>query len=605
VPGAHRPSGGTVERVFPTVREVLALDPVRHGGPRVVAGHAGLDRLVRWVHAAEVPDIAALLSGGELVLTTGIGLPADDAGLRAFIDELADVGVSGLLVELGRRYRGSVPRSMVAAAERRTLPLVELHRVTPFVPITEAVHALIVDAQLTELRATEEIHQRFTELSVEGAEPAEVVRQAAELAGCPVVLENLSRRVLGYATAGQNADLLLRGWEQHSRRIRQTGRTSYDPDAGWLVTMVGARGQDWGRLLLRWPKDLSTAATTPPTRLTILIERAASTLALGRLIRRDAEGLERQIHRNLLTALLDHARPVDEVALRARALGVPLDRRHLVGVVVRYRADDGGASAVDPARLRDLAEAVSQAMRDAGLTGLSSTLDDHAVGVLLALRGAAEEDAALTAFATALERVREGGGGGGLTGGRDAPGVGAGPADRDRRRRGGTGAGARDLTTGAPHAASRPGGVIVAAGSGVGTLREARRSLIEARQVADAARRGRRDVKVFRLPQVGLAGLLHLLRDEPRLQTFVERELGPLLAYDAEHPREQLLGTLRAYLENGRNKSAAAAAAHLSRPAFYERLARIGRILKVDLDSVDDCLSLHVALLALDAVRES
>jgi purine catabolism regulator len=150
-----------------------------------------------------------------------------------------------------------------------------------------------------------------------------------------------------------------------------------------------------------------------------------------------------------------------------------------------------------------------------------------------------------------------------------------------------------------------PGAVIVAAGSGVGSLREARRSLVEARQVAEAARRGQRELAVFRLPHVGLAGLLHLLRDEPRLQTFVERELGPLLAYDAEHPRERLLDTLRAYLEHGRNKSAAATAAHLSRPAFYERLARITRIIDADLESVDACLSLHVALLALDAVRGS
>ncbi|MGX7674983.1 PucR family transcriptional regulator [Plantactinospora sp. DSM 117369] len=561
--------------MFPTVREVLALDPVRHGGPRVVAGAAGLDRLVRWVHAAEVPDIAALLSGGELVLTTGIGLPGDDAGLRAFIGELADVGVSGLLVELGRRYPAAVPRAMVNAAERRNLPLVELCRVTPFVRITEAVHGLIVDAQLAELRATEEIHQRFTELSVEGAEPAEVVRQAAVLAGCPVILENLSRQVLAYDPAGESAELLLRGWEQHSRRIRPTGRTGYDPDAGWLYTTVGARGQDWGRLLLRWPTGELPAGASggPSTRLTILIERAASTLALGRLIRRDAEGLERQIHRTLLTALLDHTRPVDEVALRSRALGVPLDRRHLVGVVVRYRADEAGAGAAaggpaGQARLRDLAEAVSQALRDAELSGLASTLDDQAVGAVLALRDAGDEERALAAFAAALDRVR----------------LDPGP------------------TAGRPSGA--PGAVIVAAGSGVGSVREARRSLIEARQVADAARRGRRDLPVYRLPQVGLAGLLHLLRDEPRLQTFVERELGPLLTHDAEHPREQLLGTLRGYLESGRNKSAAAAAAHLSRPAFYERLARISRILRVDLDSVDDCLSLHVALLALDAVRD-
>ncbi|MEU4569589.1 PucR family transcriptional regulator [Micromonospora sp. NPDC023956] len=555
--------------VFPTVREVLALDPVRHGAPRLVAGERAVDRRVRWVHVAEVPDIATLLRGGELVLTTGIGLPADDAGLRAFIETLADVEVSGLVVELGRRYFGGVPRVMAAAAARRGLPLVELRRATPFVRITEAVHALIVDAQLHELRATEEIHQRFTELSVSGAGPQEVVRQAAGLAGCPVVLENLARQVLAYDPAGESAELLLDGWEQHSRRIQPAGRTAYDVDSGWLVTTVGAREQDWGRLLLRWPgREMATVPpgeVTPPTRLTILVERAASTLALGRLIRRDAEGLERQLHRTLLTALLDHSRPVDEVALRARALGVTLDRRHLVGVVVRHRADDGeeGPEEAGPARLRDLAEAVGQALREARLTALTSALDDQAVGALLALADPAAEAKALAAFAAALRRVR--------VDARSAPGT--------------------------------PGAVIVAAGSGVGGLREAHRSLVEARQVADAARRDRRDLPVFRLPHVGLAGLLHLLRDDPRVQTFVERELGPLLAYDARHPRDQLLGTLRVYLEQGRNKSAAAAAAHLSRPAFYERLARIARILDADLDSVDACLSLHVALLALDAVR--
>ncbi|MCF0096105.1 PucR family transcriptional regulator [Micromonospora sp. MH99] len=581
--------------VFPTVREVLALDPVRHGAPRVVAGDAGLDRPVRWVHVAEVPDIATLLGGGELVLTTGIGLPADDAGLRAFIGDLADVGVSGLVVELGRRYVSGVPRVMAAAAERRGLPLVELRRATPFVRITEAVHALIVDAQLTELRAAEEIHQRFTDLSVEGADAAEVIRQAAELSGCPVVLENLSRQVLGYDPAGESAELLLDGWEQHSRRIRPAGRTAYDPDSGWLVTVVGARGQDWGRLLLRWPASGDApsarggeAALAPPTRLTILIERAASTLALGRLIRRDAEGLERQLHRTLLTALLDHSRPVDEVALRAKALGVALDRRHLVGVMVRHRGDElagENGPEVGQARLRDLSEAVGQALREAKLTALTSAVDDNSVGALLALPDPAAEDRALAAFAGALRRVRLDAGAGRAASAADPSRPGSG-VDPLRSGVGGTSA-----------------GLIIAAGSGVSNLREARRSLVEARQIVEAARRDRRDLPVFRLPHVGLAGLLHLLRDEPRLQTFVERELGPLLEYDAQHPRERLLDTLRAYLEQGRNKSAGAAAAHLSRPAFYERLARIARILDADLDSVETSLSLHVALLALEAVR--
>jgi purine catabolism regulator len=559
--------------VCPSVREVLALGPVKYGAPRVVAGADHLDRPVRWVHVAEVPDIATLLRGGELVLTTGIGLPNDDDGLRAFVATLADVGVAGLVVELGRRFESSVPRVMAAAAAKYDLPLIELRKATPFVQITEAVHAIIVDAQLAELRASEEIHQRFTELSVEGADATEVVTQAAALAGAPVVLENLSRQVLAYDTAGERAELLLDGWESHSRRIQVAGRTAYDADAGWLVTMVGARGQDWGRLLLRWPvgdeSSMDGHPLTPPTLLTILLERAASTLALGRLLRRDAEGLERQMHRTLLTALLDHTRPVDEVALRARALGVSLERRHLVGVVVRFRLDispdeteAGSAAELVQARLRDLADATADAVRDARLHGLASPIDDHTVGALIALRRPDEVDAALVAFASALRRPH-----------------------------------------GSPDAGER-GELIIAAGSGVDSLREARRSLMEARQIGYAARHDHRDVPVFRLPHVGLAGLLHLLRDEPRLQTFVERELGPLLAYDAKHPKDQMLRTLRVYLDSGRNKSAAASAAHLSRPAFYERLARIGRILDVDLDAVEPCLSLHVALLALDAIRD-
>ena len=125
---------------------------------------------------------------------------------------------------------------------------------------------MIVDAQLAELRATAEIHQRFTDLSVEGAAPAEVVAQTAALAGAPVVLENLSRQVLAYDAAGGSAELLLANWESHSRAVQPPGRTGHDAEAGWLVTVVGARGQDWGRLLIRLPAAAPEARHDHPHR---------------------------------------------------------------------------------------------------------------------------------------------------------------------------------------------------------------------------------------------------------------------------------------------------------------------------------------------------
>src|SRR5690606_13348356 len=147
------------------------------------------------------------------------------------------------------------------------------------------------------LRAAEQVHETFTELSVDGATPEQVLRQVARTAGAPVVLENLAHQVLAHDPAGTDPALLLARWEARSRQAVVEGRTGWHPDAGLLVTAVGARGQDWGRLLL--------VRDEPPDPLdVVLVERAAVTLALNRLIARDLESLERQTHRSLLAAIV-------------------------------------------------------------------------------------------------------------------------------------------------------------------------------------------------------------------------------------------------------------------------------------------------------------
>ncbi|MGK4583212.1 PucR family transcriptional regulator [Kitasatospora sp. HPMI-4] len=548
--------------MLPTVARVLDLDVMRRGLPEVVAGAAQLERPVRWVHVSELPDVAGMLQGGELVLTTGIALPEDRDGLARYVRELDEVGVAGLVIEFGRRYFDTLPRALVHAAEQRGLPLVALRRELRFVAVTEAVHALVVNAQLEQLRTSEAVHQVFNELAVEGAEPAEVVRQVARMAGRPVVLENLAHQVLTHDPAGRSESELLEGWEHRSRGVGPQGRTGYDPRSGWLVTAVGARGQDWGRLVLvEEPVPLPVGTPHPHA---MLLERGAATLALNRLVVRDRESLERQTHRTLLSGILTHSLTVSEVALRAQALGVPLESRRLVGVVLRRRSGPIPAALEAQARLRDFTELAAGAIRTCRLTALVGALDDEGVGVLIALGSQQDEHTALDSFATALRRL--------------------------------VAESSRDASAPAPEP-------VIAVGSSVGSVRDARRTLLEATQVADAALHdGSRTSSYYRLPDVRLRGLLHLLRDDARLQTYVERELGPLLAYDAEHGG-QLVRMLRIYLDQGRNKSAAADAAHLSRPSFYDRLHKVERILGVDLDQVESCLSLHVALLALDAVR--
>ena len=163
--------------MLPTVADLLGLDVVHRGSPRVLAGSDGLGARVRWVHVLELADAAHLLQGGEFVLTTGIALPSEPALLARYAADLAAAGVSALAVELGRRYTGTLPPVLVRAAAEGGLTLIAFEREVPFVEITEAVHAMIIDAQLEELRASERLHEVFTELSVAGASPDEIVRQ--------------------------------------------------------------------------------------------------------------------------------------------------------------------------------------------------------------------------------------------------------------------------------------------------------------------------------------------------------------------------------------------------------------------------------------------
>jgi purine catabolism regulator len=284
---------------------------------------------------------------------------------------------------------------------------------------------------------------------------------------------------------------------------------------------------------------------------TVLLERTATTLALGRLLTRHRESLERQAHRTLISGIISqaHADPA-EAAVRSRALGVPVDGRQLIAMVLRFREPGLGVSA--HARVLDLADSAAAACRAERIPSLVGTLDDDRAGAMLSLGPRAEPDDMLTRLATRI---------------RDRAGV-------------------------------DPDLLVIGVGATAGSIRDVRRSFLEASQVADvaASRSGGRDPLFYRLPDLRLRGLLHLLRDDPRLQTFVERELGGLLGADPS-----LIDTLEAYLAAGGNKAQAAKAAHLARPTFYERLRRIERILGTDLSSAESRTSLHVALLALNA----
>ncbi|MDF2582965.1 MAG: PucR family transcriptional regulator, partial [Mycobacterium sp.] len=144
-------------------------------------------------------------------------------------------------------------------------------------------------------------------------------------------------------------------------------------------------------------------------------------------------------------------------------------------------------------------------------------------------------------------------------------------------------------------------GAVLAVGPAVEGVIDAVTGLGEAAHIAEVALAMRgapadEGRPYYRAADVRLHGLISLLRDDPRVQTFAETELRALLAGDPAH-----LDLLREYLKLAGNKAAVAARLHISRPALYKRLAAVRSALGVDLDDGESMTSLHVALMVLDA----
>ena len=127
-----------------SVADLLELPALVRARPEVACGERLGEREVRWVHSSEIFDIAPLLRGGEVLLTTGLGLVAlSPEARRSYIATIARVGVAALLLELGRTFV-TAPPELIDEAHRTGLPVILLHEVVPFIEVTEAAHLEIL-----------------------------------------------------------------------------------------------------------------------------------------------------------------------------------------------------------------------------------------------------------------------------------------------------------------------------------------------------------------------------------------------------------------------------------------------------------------------------
>ncbi|MFF4764537.1 PucR family transcriptional regulator ligand-binding domain-containing protein [Streptomyces sp. NPDC001292] len=110
------------------------------------------DPHLSWAHGIELADPTPWLSGGEVVLTTGLRLPRTTEKRVEYVECLAAAGVAGLGFGVGLSH-ARVPAPMVGAADRLGLPLFSVPLPTPFVAIIQAVADKVAEGQYEVERA--------------------------------------------------------------------------------------------------------------------------------------------------------------------------------------------------------------------------------------------------------------------------------------------------------------------------------------------------------------------------------------------------------------------------------------------------------------------
>lgn len=331
----------------------------------LVAGAAGVDRRgpVRWAHISEIPDPTPWLSGGELLLTTGLGVMHSPALQRRLIAGLDVGGCPAIGFGVGI-WLDEVPAAMLEEADRRSLPVFTVPYEVPFIAVTRYVARRIFESHDLGLRRALDQHRRILTTVTAGGGLDEVLRiTATSLGATEATVFDVFGRVLAQHATGSvpvAVDALRQALSPRPRarrRVEIDGRTATvmpvraagDTEA-MLVVVSDADLEEWQVVVLDQGATAVAVALSRGEsgrrrrRATVgaLLTDALGGRATNRAARLADLGLDQDGAYHVLAVAADAAVPVDAVCRMIE--DVAADRRVAVGV-----ADDTAYAIVQPA----------------------------------------------------------------------------------------------------------------------------------------------------------------------------------------------------------------------------------------------------------------
>jgi purine catabolism regulator len=524
----------------------------------VRAGEDGLDLPVRWVHISELPDPTPWLSGGELLLTTGMQLKSAESQ-QTFVERLAEHHLAGLGIGTGFRHQ-SVPEPLVEIAAERAFPVIEVPYELPFIAITEAAFTRLVNEQYAVLRRAITAHERLERIVLSQRGLDALAAALASLIGGAVIVmggrgerlvKRTFRRSLPESVLGDvSRDLRERARRREARPF--VPAVAMDGNRGLALPVSadgGARpGQATPEAWLVALKD--TGPLSDFDRLTL--RQAVTIVALELLRDRVAGETERRLAGDVIRAMASGELGGTELARRLEPFGLETNVATIVAAPVGAR--DG---------LQPIRAALAGTLRDEALPAVVAEVPPLACALVT---GMAEGD--LVAVASRLAaRLQE---------------------DLQGHARIGVG---RTVASG-----------------------QARRSFHEAKCALEAAsfsldgderRNGAGAVtSVASYKDLGSFQLLLALQDDEALRLFCDSILGPIEASEGRYGGE-LMRSLEAFIECNGQWERAARRLYCHRHTLRYRIRRIESLTGRSLQSARDRIEFWLALRGRELIGEA
>jgi purine catabolism regulator len=288
---------------------------------RVLAGASGLDRVVSRLNVMEVPDILPWVKPHELLLTTGYPLREDPESLVKLIGELDDRGLAAIAIKL-HRYLDEIPSGLLAEADRRGFPVIELPQRVGFDDVLNEVIGSLLNRQAALAARSEEVHRALISVVLDGGTLGDLAAELATILSGPVFVTTPDGRVIAQAGPADDLERVL-----SSTAFDRFGRFRVEdsPPLSAVVPIVAGR-VDHGRIVMFSPVPVSADDVH-------CLERAATVAALavtkGLAVAAVEDKYRADFLRDLVTGRIED---MSEAVPHAASLGWDVDRTMVVAV---------------------------------------------------------------------------------------------------------------------------------------------------------------------------------------------------------------------------------------------------------------------------------